>query len=321
MFNSPASTTLSELVNLRKLSEAVLRTRLRKSASVRSGAAASKRLGRGLDFAEVREYIAGDDVRNIDWNVTARTGKAHTKLFVEERESPVMLVVDFRASMRFGTRGMYKSMMAARLAAILGWCYVANGDRVGGMVFTDEWRKEIRPESGRRGLMKFFQAIENGQRQVPKPGKGQFATSLSRLRALIHAGTTVIILSDFDDFDRRGRSALTSMLSRHDFKAVHIVDPLEETLPSRGQFTFVGMFDEVARHVSLTLGGKRQLDDYLAQHKAHVEAIDKFFGSHRNQLIRVRTSDSLMSVARTIYLGDTTQDSQNDSAVSIEASP
>ena len=120
-FASPASTSLDELVKLRSAAQALQRQMRKKSAAPLSGGSVSRRLGRGLDFAEVREYQPGDDVRMIDWKVTARSGKAHTKLFVEERERPVLLVVDFRASMRFGTRGMYKSVLAARLAALLGW--------------------------------------------------------------------------------------------------------------------------------------------------------------------------------------------------------
>lgn len=114
-FASPASTSLEELLNLRGAAMAMQRQVRRKSAAPQSGGSVSRRLGRGLDFAEVREYQAGDDVRMIDWKVTARSGAAHTKLFVEERERPVLLLVDFRANMRFGTRGMYKSMLAAQI--------------------------------------------------------------------------------------------------------------------------------------------------------------------------------------------------------------
>lgn len=307
MFASPASTTLTELVKLRLLAETVLRTRLRKSAAIKSGEAASRRLGRGLDFAEVREYIAGDDVRNIDWNVTARTGKAHTKLFVEERESPVMLVVDFRSSMRFGTQGMYKSMMAARLSALLGWCHVANGDRVGGMVFTDQWRKEIRPESGRRGLMKFLQAIEDGQRHVPEPGVGQFGDCLSRLRTLIQAGTSVYILSDFADFDRRGKNALLGLIHRHDFNAIHIVDPIERQLPKQGRFTFKNMFDRASDYLTLNLGGKHQLEDYRARQAQHERSIESFFSGSRSQVNLVSTNDELLATGRRVLHGELPQ--------------
>ncbi len=286
------------------LAEAVSRTRLRKSASVRTGQAASKRLGRGLDFAEVREYIAGDDVRNIDWNVTARSGKAHTKLFIEERENPVMLVIDFRAAMRFGTRGMYKSMMAARLAALMGWCHVANGDRVGGMVFTDQWRKEIRPEAGRRGLMKLLKAVEDGQRQVPKPGKGQFSECLSRLRALIQSGTSVLILSDFDDFDRRGKNALANLTRRHDFTGVKISDPIEAALPARGRYTFVGKFDETARYLSLNVGGKNQQKDYSDRFTQKTHEVEKFFVAHRGRVLHISTNDDLKSIASKLYFGN-----------------
>lgn len=183
-FASPASTSLDELVLLRRAAQALQRRVSRKSAAPLSGGSVSRRLGRGLDFAEVREYQPGDDVRMIDWKVTARSGKAHTKLFVEERERPVLLVVDFRAGMRFGTRGMYKSVLAARLAALLGWCAVASHDRVGGFVFTDDWHDEIRPTAGRRGLMSLFRAIAQSQLRIPNAGGSQLANTLEL--SLIH---------------------------------------------------------------------------------------------------------------------------------------
>jgi len=110
-FASPATTSVEELLNLRSAAVALQRKARKKSAAPQSGGSVSRRLGRGLDFAEVREYQPGDDVRMIDWKVTARSGTAHTKLFVEERERPVLLVVDFRASMRFGTQGMYSTKL------------------------------------------------------------------------------------------------------------------------------------------------------------------------------------------------------------------
>jgi len=132
-FASPVHSSLDELISLQSLA-AFVSTRKRRTAARQQGAAPSKQFGRGLDFAEVREYHAGDEVRMMDWNVTARTGRAHIKVFMEERERPVLFVVDQTASMNFGTRGMFKSAMAVRLAALLSWCAMADGDRIGGVV-------------------------------------------------------------------------------------------------------------------------------------------------------------------------------------------
>lgn len=235
-FASPASTSLDELVQLRGAAQALQRRVRKKSAAPLGGSSVSRRLGRGLDFAEVREYQAGDDVRMIDWKVTARSGRAHTKLFVEERERPVLLVVDFRAAMRFGTRGMYKSVLAARLAALLGWCAVAGRDRVGGFVFTDDWHSEIRPQAGRRGLMGLFRAIHQSQQRIPQSGGEQLVSTMKRLRRSVHGGSTVVFLSDFQGFDDEAHRALGGVLHSIDMVAVHLYDPLDVNLPPPGRY-------------------------------------------------------------------------------------
>jgi len=166
----PATTTsVDELVGLRAAAIAQLRGSQRRVRQRKIGMSSSNMLGRGLDFAEVRAYQAGDDVRNMDWNVTARTGIAHTKLFVEERELPCFLMVDMRSSMSFATRGVFKSMQAARLAALLGWCAVASNDRVGGIVFGDNWHHEVKPRSGRSGLMQLIRHIAQASGDSPGP--------------------------------------------------------------------------------------------------------------------------------------------------------
>ncbi|MEE9320049.1 MAG: DUF58 domain-containing protein [Granulosicoccus sp.] len=297
-FASPASTSLDELVQLRSSAQSLLRRVRKKSAAPLAGAAVSRRLGRGLDFAEVREYQPGDDVRMIDWNVTARTDRTHTKLFVEEQETPVLLVVDFRASMRFGTRGMYKSMLAARLAALLGWCSVANRDRVGGFVFTDDWHSEVRPQAGRRGLMRLFRAIAQGQMHVPSNDQGQFADSLARLRHVAQAGSTVILLSDFKGFDKQVRATLGGLLHTLDLLAVQIVDPLEMALPQAGRYSL----NEVSSNerLSIDVGSRKQAREYAARFVSQRQVVDDFFKRGRNLHLLAKTSQPLLDTATRI---------------------
>ncbi len=239
-FASPASTSLDELVGLRPVALAERARVRRRSGAALAGPVASGRLGRGLDFAEVREYRAGDDVRLIDWKVTARTQRPHTKLFVEERDRPVHLLVDFRSAMRFGTRGMYKSVLAARLAAAVGWSAVSDGDRAGGVVFTDERHVEVRPAGGRRGLMALFRATVQCQNLVPRAGGAEFADVLARLARTAAPGATLWLFSDFADLDARGATLLGGALAAHDLVAVHVVDPLDQALPPGGLLDVVG---------------------------------------------------------------------------------
>lgn len=292
-FASPASTSLDELVQLRAVAGA-LRRRARRSRAPLAGAAVSRRLGRGLDFAETRIYQPGDDVRLIDWHVTARTGRTHTKLFVEERERPVLLVVDVRASMRFGTRGMYKSVLAARLAAVLGWSAVAARDRVGGFVLTDDWHTEVRPRSGRRGLMALFRAIVQAQRRVPADEHGQLGDSLARLRHVAQPGSTVLLLSDFIGFDDTARAALGALLHTLDLFAVQVSDPLERELPPSGRYELAAGTGEGGRRLTLAIGGRAQRERHAARFAARRQAVIDFFARGGHTCVGVSTEVPLV---------------------------
>ena len=306
-FASPASTTLEELLSLRGPALALQRQVRRKSAAPHSGGSVSRRLGRGLDFAEVREYQPGDDVRMIDWKVTARSGKAHTKLFIEERERPVLLLVDFRANMRFGTRGMYKSMLAARIASLLGWSAVAAHDRIGGFVFTDDWHDEIRPQSGRRGLMALFRAINHGQQRVPQGDGDQFIKSLRRLRHGVHGGSTVVLLSDFQGFDDDARKMLGSSLNAMDVVAVHICDPLDYALPPPGSYPISEKRAAGARQWVLSVGSSVQREQYQYAFDARQQLLKNLFTQHRHQYVCVSTEEPILdSTARILSRQNTT---------------
>jgi len=299
-FASPASTSLDELVRLRTAAQAMQRQVRKRSAAPMSGGSVSRRLGRGLDFAEVREYQPGDDVRMIDWKVTARSGKTHTKLFVEERERPVLLVVDFRAGMRFGTQGMYKSVLAARLAALLGWCAVASHDRVGGFVFTDDWHDEIRPQSGRRGLMSLFRAIHHSQQRIPRRGGDQLASTLQRLRHGVHGGSTVVLLSDFDGFDDAAHAALGSALQSLDVMAVHICDPLDANLPPAGRYPMISRAGQTQKRFMLSVSGRGERENYRLAFEERADSVRSLFARQGHFYTLAMTNGSLRDTATAI---------------------
>jgi len=301
VFASPASTSLDELVQLRALAGALGRRRIASRAPL-TGAAVSRRLGRGLDFAETRVYQPGDDVRLIDWRVTARSGRAHTKLFVEERERPVLLVVDARAEMRFATRGMYKSVMAARLAAVLGWSAVAARDRVGGFVLTDDWHAEARPRSGRRGLMDLFRSIVQGQRRAPAPERGQLGDSLARLRHVAQPGSTVVVLSDFAGFDETSRTALGGLLHSLELLAVQVSDPLERTLPEPGRYELVAAEGDRIGRSTLAVGGEAQRESHAVRFAERRADVVGFFAGGGHRHIDVSTADPLRDAAARVLV-------------------
>jgi len=309
-FASPAATSIDELVGLRSSAIALVRAqRARKVATPDAGGSVSTRLGRGLDFAEVREYQPGDDVRMIDWKVTARTGRPHTKLFVEERERPVVLVVDMRAAMQFGTRGMFKSVLAARLSALLGWIAVGAHDRVGGFVFSDNWHREIRPQSGRRGLMSLFRAIVEGQQHASMPQAESAHTglvdTLRRLRRSLHPGTTLVLLSDFQGFDDAAQATLGSAMRTLDLMAVQIVDPLDVTLPDKGRYSLASLTGKtrVALGIAPSQEDARQHTTAFHRHSAMLQRTFQRVGQHH---LLARTEDALLTTA-TRLLNRTTE--------------
>lgn len=208
--------------------------------AVQSGQYLSRFKGRGMEFAESRPYVAGDDVRSLDWRVTARTGRVHTKLFREERERPVLLAIDARSSMFFGTRREFKFVTAARLAALIAWSAHHHRDRVGGLVFSETGRAEVKPEPHRRAVLTLLQHLAEA---VPSHGAGRpesavLEDALSGIERHARTGSLMFLFSDFRGFDD-GVALRLSRLRRHgEAVLVAVYDPLESTVPSRGRYRF-----------------------------------------------------------------------------------
>ena len=199
--------------------------------SRQAGPYASSFRGRGMEFDETRLYQAGDDIRAIDWRVTARTGKVHTKLFEEERERPVYFLIDQRAAMRFGTRGAFKSVQAARATAALAWAAKDAGDRVGGLIMGVNGSREIRPARSSGQLHEFLRHVAAATAEEDLHGSLSLQDGLERLERIISSGALVFILSDFQDFDAGAEKALGRLSLRADLRCVLLHDPLETSLP------------------------------------------------------------------------------------------
>ncbi|MEM1073741.1 MAG: DUF58 domain-containing protein [Pseudomonadota bacterium] len=207
--------------------------------SVLNGRHASKLRGRGLNFEELRNYIPGDDVRSIDWKVTARTSSAYVRVFTEERDRPTLIVVDQRMSMFFGSQHNMKSVTAAECAAMTAFAVLGQGDRVGGIVFGDVMRAEVRPARSRVALNRFLTAIADANQMlcaqapnVPAQSMNSVLQSVARIAPRNHL---VIVLSDFDVIDAQ-TSKLVSGLSRHnDLVLGLITDPFADAFPQGAQ--------------------------------------------------------------------------------------
>jgi len=228
---SPVRPTLEELIRLSQPAAGLSLARPTVRA-LQNGQYLSSFKGRGMEFDETRPYAQGDDVRHLDWRVTARTGKPHTKLFREERERPVFLSVDYRASMFFATRGMFKSAMAARLAALIAWSARRHGDRVGGQIFSEGGGVELKPEHWQKAVLRLLKALVD--RSVPASEahpETALEEALVRLPRHARPGSLAFVFSDFRHLNAAGEAAI-SRLARHcDGVLVLLFDPLEEALP------------------------------------------------------------------------------------------
>jgi uncharacterized protein (DUF58 family) len=184
--------------------------------------------GRGLEFAQVREYQPGDDVRSIDWNVTARTGLPHVKQFIEERDLTVVIALDISASMSFGSLDRRKSEVAAELTAVLAFSAEQNNDRAGLLLFSDEVRGFVPPRRGRPHIQQLVRRALTGS----SSGQTDLERAARFLERVLVKRSVVIVISDFLEVD--ARKALRRLAVKHDIIALRVIDPREESFPSSG---------------------------------------------------------------------------------------
>lgn len=204
--------------------------------SLLSGHHASKLRGRGLDFEEVRQYVYGDDIRNIDWRVTARTGHTHSKVFNEEKERPTFIVLDQCSSMFFGSQRFVKSVAAAHAAAVSVFYTLKRGDRAGGIVFNDTHYDYVAPKRNKAQAQQYLQFVVAQNAQLPLRKTMHRNTAvlnnmLLKTRALVTHDYVIPVISDFSRIDQETRRHLLALAAHNDVILVHIYDPFEESLP------------------------------------------------------------------------------------------
>jgi len=301
-FASPVQTSLDELVALQSIA-AFVSSRKRRTAARQQGTAPSKHFGRGLDFAEVREYHAGDEVRMMDWNVTARTGRAHIKVFTEERERPVLFVVDQTASMNFGTRGMFKSAMAVRMAGLLSWCALADGDRIGGVVATPEHVMRIKPAGQKRGLLRLLQTLAHSDDTPLNAMTTQHTLlrALQQARTLAPSGSRLVLISDFLSVDNAIEQEILGLLRRVEITPICVQDALEHTLPKRG---LLPVRSRQADGPSAVLDISRSAQGAHAKRAATTrENINQLFLNGGQAVTHVQSHQSLADAAMQAWFG------------------
>ncbi len=247
---------------LKKIRQIELRT-VRLVEDLMAGQYHSVFKGRGMDFDEVREYQPGDEVRRIDWNVTARTGVPHIKKYIEEREMTVMILVDASASSVTGSVEISKRELAAELAAVLAFSAIRNNDKVGGLLFTDGAEKYIRPGKGRLHVLRLISDVLTYR---PASRGTNLTRALHHINRALNRRALVFLISDF--MDRDYERALKVTGKKHDLIAIPIWDPVEQKLPDLGWITFEDA--ETGQVVEMNTSSRKAQETFSAAAEARL---------------------------------------------------
>ncbi|AFU97439.1 DUF58 domain-containing protein [Simiduia agarivorans] len=267
-----AYTELPLLLATRQAAKGLSLFHRRQPRSALAGGHASRLRGRGMEFAEVRPYQPGDDVRSIDWRVTARTQKPHTKLFVEERQRPVFFMIDQRAAMFFGSRRCFKSVYAAQLGALLSWSVSASGDKVGGLIAHASGVQDDRAQGSQHAALALIHRLHQCNHQLHSPTasdqESSLASWLSDARRAAKPGATLVLISDFHDWDADCEKSLALIQRHNDTLVFQIHDPLERHWPGDGELSVSAGGEAIALNPALAKTFNRH---WLARQQA-VEA-------------------------------------------------
>jgi len=309
-FNAGTHISAPQLIALQQQARKLDLNRQAYAKAATTGAHRSRFRGRGMDYQESRIYQAGDDIRNMDWRVTARSGKPHTKLYQEERERPVVFLVDFNASMFFGSSQYLKSVVAAKVAAMLAWSVAAKGDRIGALLI-NKVHHELPPKMGKRGALQLIrELVKFSDPQKGLAGangasaeKNNFNDELKRLRHLARPGTLIVLISDFYKINEETQHHLRRLSQHNDLLAIQIVDPLELTPPPPDRYIVNDGGERSGVLNTRSKKGKQQYQDYFTQHHSKVAELMR-----RQNIAHIQLStadDILLSLQK--HFGSTKQ--------------
>lgn len=266
-----AYVTLDQLLALRNVPLTTLRRNLL-AHSTHGGARQSRHRGRGIDFAEVRLYQPGDDVRSIDWRVTARKARPHTKVFREERERPTLLIVDQSQSMFFGSVRRLKSVLAAEAGALLAWHGLELGERVGGIVVANDTEHVFKPHRSARAVVRLLGAVarcNNALDRTTQCAGDRLLEALGHASRVARRGHRLYLISDLADFETAHRELFLNLARFNDFTLVLTEDPLDAELPPADRYAVT----DGRERAELFSGDESLRQRYRADHEQRIERI------------------------------------------------
>ena len=293
-----AYSDLAQLLRLRFAAQDLKLFAKRPVRSLLTGGERTRFRGRGIDFEEVRLYQPGDDIRTIDWRVTARTQVPHTKIFREERERPVFMVADQRATMFFGSQRCFKSVLCAHICALLGWAALGNSDRVGGLVFGDHTQRDIRPRRSKHAMLELLHQLQDYnhrlQSPVPPADGVKLVDILADTRRIAKPGCALFIVSDFHDFDAACEQQLFELARHTDVTLVHVFDPLERQLASNAILTI----SDGQSRCRIPANERRFQQAYHENYQKHLQDLTRSCQRLNLSLLSYATNDDIQHLLR-----------------------
>lgn len=300
VLNAATRVTIPQLLELRALAGQIDLKRRQPARAQLAGNHESRFRGRGMDYQESRAYQPGDDIRNMDWRVTARAGRPHTKLFQEERERPVIFLMDLSPSMFFATRGALKAVIAARAATLLAWAGAAQGDRIGALL-CNGGHHELKPRSRHQGVLQLIHAIVEQvdplRTLAASPSENGLGEALIRMRRIARPGSLVFCISDFFALDEDSGNSLLRLRQHNDVVAMRITDPIERDMPPPGRYRVTdgrqaGVLDTGSRD------GQRHYREFFGQRD---RAVRELLQRRDIPLMELSTTDDVLPVLQSRF--------------------
>lgn len=256
--------SLDELIGMRRYVRYMKPRNSQKTSSLLAGDVKSAFKGRGLEFEEIRAYAFGDDVRDMDWRVTARRDEPYIKVFQEERDREIYVLLDFSATMVFGTKKELKSVFAAKTAALIGWVAIENRDRFGCIIYDGKQNHVFKAKSGVKNLLAILNTMAKMSEKILKnPQSGNFGKSLKIAEKTVKNQGNIFILSDFSAFDANVKNALFALSQKGELYMLSVADELEINPPKKGEY--------MAEYAGHKLVFNTYSEDFTANYKAYFE--------------------------------------------------
>jgi uncharacterized protein (DUF58 family) len=273
-----------------------------KALALLAGRRKIRQRGRGVDFEEVRLYAPGDDVRSIDWRVTARSGDPHTKLFQEDREQPIVLLVDLRSPMWFGSKNCFKTVLASHIASVLAWAGLDAGERVGGIAMTNSGLVEIKPQRSKRSVLRLLRLMESAPSPSASPDEDApdtWSVALSQLKSLSRPGARLMVISDFTDLlsDPTVEKTFRDIVSHRQVVCFKITDPLDAELPPSGRYALTDGSKQIKIDTSMQRLRSAYKDDF---EKSQAAVID-YLRRYQIPLVPVDTSENPNELLQRVF--------------------